>query len=116
MSRFQCFRPRSGFLHPSMESSPDPFAHHAAIGEAAVVLSFTLVGARADGCHTSTHHSTDIKPSNILLGLSSHNPELHEVDWIQHCFDKIPIPTGMAHPDRDHVQSKAVYNVHASQR
>ncbi|KAL8752757.1 MAG: hypothetical protein Q9199_005519 [Rusavskia elegans] len=52
---------------------------------------------------------TDIKPTNILLDLSSHYPELQEVDWIQHYFDNVPIPTGVAYPDFDHVQTRAVY-------
>lgn len=31
------------------------------------------------------------------------------MDWIQHYFDNVSIPTGIAYPDFDHVQTRAVY-------
>ncbi|KAL8636179.1 MAG: hypothetical protein Q9226_009281 [Calogaya cf. arnoldii] len=73
------------------------------------VVSSTQASVRANSYHTSTDNLTDIKPTNILLDLSSHHPELQQVDWIQLYFDKVPIPTGIAYPDFDHVQTRAVY-------
>ncbi|KAI4230754.1 MAG: hypothetical protein L6R40_007957 [Gallowayella cf. fulva] len=52
---------------------------------------------------------TDIKPSNILLEASTPYPELQRVDWIQHYFDNVPVPTGVSYPDFDHVRSMPIF-------
>ncbi|KAL8773545.1 MAG: hypothetical protein Q9209_001650 [Squamulea sp. 1 TL-2023] len=52
---------------------------------------------------------TDIKPSNVLLDLSSPYPEIQEVDWIKFYFDSVSIPTGIAYPNFDHVRTTPIF-------
>ncbi|KAL8728714.1 MAG: hypothetical protein Q9166_005201 [cf. Caloplaca sp. 2 TL-2023] len=57
----------------------------------------------------STDCSIDLKPSNILLDLSTTEPESQKTDWLQYYFDSVPVPTGISHPDFDYVQSMPIF-------